>query len=92
MGDGASVRSATPKKIKARVVGWAAKADYNRSHDKAAPPIPKDTLLAKTKVARMLNRLNGCSTFTAWNIDQLPSIDLEEIAMTLKYIEEINGG
>jgi hypothetical protein len=30
--------------------------------------------------------------FTAWNIGQVPAVDMEEIAKTLSWVEELNGG
>jgi hypothetical protein len=48
-------------------------------------------MLHRSRLARELNSLMGCSVFTAWNVMDVPHEDLVELRTTLKWMEQLNG-
>lgn len=51
--------------------------------------LPGTSFLARCWTAQQMNNLMGCGTFTAWNVQAIPELDLWELNTTLAWLEQL---
>ena len=57
---------------------------------KGQAKFPRNSVAARADWAKHLNRLNGCTTFHAWNVGQIPADDVEDLLFIRKWSRTIS--
>ncbi len=58
---------------------------------KGIDPEPSE-FIRRVLLARRLNEVMGCTAFTAWNVSNIPGMDLRELDAWAKWSKELSGG
>lgn len=87
-----AIRKRKKKRLKRTLLPWL--QSQIRAETKGgtnSAQLPTDSVIYRAKLARTINAMCGSSVFHAWNVAELPRLDIEEIEKYIDWSDKLRG-